>query len=64
MEPYRTLYPDAAQGLPRTVDVANKVVTLPTGKAVDPDAVGRICGLFRFLFQNRDGIRAALKRAA
>ncbi len=37
MEPYRTLFPESGERLPNTVDVAERVVVLPTGTAVTPD---------------------------
>jgi dTDP-4-amino-4,6-dideoxygalactose transaminase len=45
MEPYRTLYPDAAARLPHTEAVAAKLVVLPTGTGVSPDDIERLCDL-------------------
>ena len=42
MEPYKTLYPDAASRLPNTMLVAERVVVLPTGSGVRPDDCRRI----------------------
>ena len=47
MEPYRTLYPDAGKYLPRTEEVAARVMVLPTGTAVTPEAIEKIAGLLR-----------------
>ncbi|HOE67158.1 MAG TPA: DegT/DnrJ/EryC1/StrS family aminotransferase [Candidatus Hydrogenedentes bacterium] len=45
MEPYRTLYPEAGRNLPRTEEVAARVIVLPTGKAVDVATISIICGM-------------------
>jgi dTDP-4-amino-4,6-dideoxygalactose transaminase len=52
MEPYRTLFPAAVELLPDTERVAARVIVLPTGTAVDPEVVARICGLIRSAFQH------------
>ena len=43
MQPYRTLQPDASQWLPATEQVAQRVIVLPTGQAVDESSVADIC---------------------
>lgn len=45
MEPYRTLYPEAGRDLPRTEEVAGRVIVLPTGTAVEPEMIRTIGGL-------------------
>ena len=47
MEPYRTMYPDAGRNLPRTEEVAARVLVLPTGTGVDAAAIETIGGLLR-----------------
>ncbi|MCU1417975.1 MAG: hypothetical protein JWP32_2149 [Schumannella sp.] len=47
MEPYRTLDPDAGTRLPVTEAVADRVVVLPTGTAVDEADIAVIAGLVR-----------------
>jgi dTDP-4-amino-4,6-dideoxygalactose transaminase len=47
MEPYRTLFPDAGENLPVTAQVAEQVVVLPTGTAVDPADIAVIARLIR-----------------
>lgn len=47
MEPYRTLYPDASDRLPRTEAVAERVLVLPTGLGVGPDDVEKVAGIIR-----------------
>jgi dTDP-4-amino-4,6-dideoxygalactose transaminase len=47
VEPYRTLEPEAGLALPTTERIANQVIVLPTGSAVDVEAVETIAGLVR-----------------
>lgn len=47
MEPYRRLYPDAGRNLPRTEEVAARVLVLPTGTGVDAAAIETMGGLLR-----------------
>lgn len=42
LEPYRSLFTDAGLYLPHTAEVADRVVVLPTGSALDAEACGRI----------------------
>ena len=61
MEPYRSLYPHARLLLPVTERVADKVLLLPTGTAVDPSTVARICDLVRSALARPAEVRAALE---
>jgi dTDP-4-amino-4,6-dideoxygalactose transaminase len=47
MEPYRSLFPHAGLLLPETERVAARVIVLPTGTAVGPDEIRRVCGRIR-----------------
>jgi len=47
MEPYRTLYPEAARDLPETERVADRVIVLPTGTSVDENAIRVVAGIVR-----------------
>ena len=47
MEPYRTLYPDAARHLIETERVADRVIVLPTGTSVDEEAIRIVAGIIR-----------------
>jgi dTDP-4-amino-4,6-dideoxygalactose transaminase len=47
MEPYRTLFPDAGRHLPHTEQVTKKVLVLPTGTAMSPEAISAICQILR-----------------
>ncbi len=45
MEPYATIFPDAGRNLPVTQSLSNRLLCLPTGSAVTPEDVKRICNL-------------------
>lgn len=47
MEPYRSLFPAAGQNLPHTEHLVRRVLILPTGTAVEPEQIRRICGIVR-----------------
>lgn len=47
MQPYRDRFPDAGQYLPRTIEVADRVIVLPTGTAVDDSHIDLIGRIFR-----------------
>jgi len=46
-EPYRTLDPRSAERLPRTEQVAARVLQLPTGTAVSPEAIDAVSAVIR-----------------
>ena len=48
MEPYRTIFPDAARSLPHTETLTARVLVLPTGTTVGPEDVGSVCDIIRF----------------
>ena len=43
MEPYKKLQPNAGDELPITEEVASRIVILPTGTAVNPKIINKIC---------------------
>lgn len=47
MEPYRTLDPGASAALAVTEAVADSVIVLPTGTAIDEDAIGVVAAIVR-----------------
>jgi dTDP-4-amino-4,6-dideoxygalactose transaminase len=47
MEPYRTLFPDAGEHLPETERLAERILALPTGTAMEPAAVTTVADLIR-----------------
>jgi len=60
MEPYRTLYPDAASRLPHTEAIASRLLVLPTGTAMDIDAIDRLCAVLALLVAQGPAFRRAL----
>lgn len=47
MKPYRDLYPEAGVLLTNTQQVANRIVVLPTGTAVNEEDIKTICAILR-----------------
>jgi dTDP-4-amino-4,6-dideoxygalactose transaminase len=47
MKPYRDLYPEAGALLTNTQKVANRIVVLPTGTAVNEEDIKAICAILR-----------------
>lgn len=45
MQPYRDLYPEAGKQLPQTEAVEDRIIVMPTGTAVDPETISKICGI-------------------
>ena len=43
MEPYRSYYPNAGLLLPETEKLAKRVLCLPTGTAINEEAIKKIC---------------------
>jgi dTDP-4-amino-4,6-dideoxygalactose transaminase len=64
MEPYRSLFPHAGLLLPETERVAQCVLTLPTGTAVVPEQIEKICGIIRLVRDNTDAVRRRLDKCA
>jgi dTDP-4-amino-4,6-dideoxygalactose transaminase len=62
MEPYRSLYPHAGLLLPVTERAAARVLLLPTGTAIGPDAVSAICNILRTALAHAGDVRARLAR--
>src|ERR1043166_7152087 len=51
MEPYRTADPAAAERLPQTDALAQRVLCLPTGSAIGSTDIATICDLIHFVIQ-------------
>lgn len=60
MEPYRSLYPHSGLLLPNTLRVAERVLLLPTGTAVDEATIKTICSIIRTAIAQADTVRARL----
>lgn len=63
MEPYRSLYPADRFELPETEKLAQRVLCLPTGTAVGPADVERVCDLISFAVGHAGEIRGRGKDA-
>jgi dTDP-4-amino-4,6-dideoxygalactose transaminase len=61
MEPYRSLYPYSSVFLEKTERLADRIISFPTGTAVDSDSIKRITSLVSFIHQNSGGIKNKMK---
>ena len=52
MEPYSSLFPNAGRDLPRTSEIADRVLVLPTGAAMSSERIVQVCSLVRFAAEN------------
>jgi dTDP-4-amino-4,6-dideoxygalactose transaminase len=48
MEPYRSYFPNAEMLLPHTRRVSDRVLSLPTGTAVNHETIAQVCAIIRF----------------
>jgi dTDP-4-dehydro-6-deoxyglucose aminotransferase len=62
MEPYRSHPPSTALKLPDTERLAERLLVLPTGTAVQEDDVVEICAMLRLIVANSGEVRARLDR--
>jgi dTDP-4-amino-4,6-dideoxygalactose transaminase len=60
MEPYRSYYPHAALLLPETEALMQRVLTLPTGTAVELDDITTVCSIVREAAANADAVTRQL----
>jgi dTDP-4-amino-4,6-dideoxygalactose transaminase len=60
MEPYRSYFPHAGLLLPETERLVRRVLTLPTGTAVDATIVRRVCDIIRLAIENAPQVRRRL----
>lgn len=63
MEPYRSHFPHAGLLLPQTEALAGRVMVLPTGPSLSPDAVRRICASIRLAVENGPEVTRRLREA-
>ena len=61
MEPYRTLQPDSFRHLPRTEQMAARIMVLPTGLAVSTDNIQTVCRLIRSALSQAEKVRRAIR---
>ncbi len=60
MEPYRSYFPNAELLLPHTRMVSDRVLSLPTGTAVNHDTIAQVCAIVRFAIAHGRQIAARL----
>lgn len=60
MEPYRSYYPHARLLLPETEKLTQRVMSLPTGTAVDETIVSMVCEIIRAALENPQEIRRSV----
>jgi dTDP-4-amino-4,6-dideoxygalactose transaminase len=60
MKPYREMYPDEDRFLPRTNELASRVIVLPTGTAVSPKDIDIICEILRSTCLQANDVRGIL----
>lgn len=58
MEPYRTLYPDPTHLLPNTMELCDRVLSLPNGTAIGVSEIQKVCSLIRMAVENGPAITA------
>jgi dTDP-4-amino-4,6-dideoxygalactose transaminase len=64
MEPYRSYYPNTGLLLPETEKMAERVICLPTGTAVHPEDIEKICLLIRIVVKHSTEIASKLSNPA
>jgi dTDP-4-amino-4,6-dideoxygalactose transaminase len=60
MEPYRSYFPHAGLLLPETERLAKQVLSLPTGTAIGPAEIGKICQIIRLVVAHSPEVRQRL----
>jgi dTDP-4-amino-4,6-dideoxygalactose transaminase len=60
MEPYRSYFPHAHLLLPKTEELAKKVLSLPTGTGVSTQDIIAICQIIRFSIEHSQEIRQSV----
>jgi dTDP-4-amino-4,6-dideoxygalactose transaminase len=60
MEPYRSYFPHAGLVLPHTERLVQRVLSLPTGTAIEPNDISQICQIIRLAVCAGPAVQAAL----
>ena len=60
MEPYRSYYPNVGLLLHETEKLSERVLCLPTGMAVEPSDIQKICQIIGFVMKNGTELRKRL----
>jgi dTDP-4-amino-4,6-dideoxygalactose transaminase len=64
MEPYHSQFPSAGVLLPETEKTVQRVLVLPTGTAIGPDEVSKICQIIRLVVAHGREVRERLEEMA
>ena len=62
MEPYRSSFPNAGLLLPETERVAARVLSLPTGSAVNAEQIDTICQMIEFVCRNSAEVAGEVRK--
>lgn len=62
MEPYRSLAPMAYRWLPNTEALAQSVMILPTGTAIEVEVAAEVCSVLRLAVELHTEVESALRR--
>jgi dTDP-4-amino-4,6-dideoxygalactose transaminase len=62
MEPYRSYFPHAGLLLPETEEFVERLLSLPTGTAVGPGEIGKICQIIRLVVEHGPQVRERLQK--
>lgn len=60
MEPYRSYFPHSGLLLPNTVRLSQRVLLLPTGTAIDPPTVSKICEILHLIIRHSGEVKTRL----
>ena len=63
MEPYRTSFPNAGRLLPESERLAQRVLSLPTGTAVGPAEIAKVCRIISFAVAHAPQVRERQQHA-
>jgi dTDP-4-amino-4,6-dideoxygalactose transaminase len=61
MEPYSSYYPHAGLRLPRTEDLTDRVLSLPTGTTVRPGDIDNVCQIIGFVMTHVNTVKERLR---
>jgi dTDP-4-amino-4,6-dideoxygalactose transaminase len=62
MEPYRSYFPHAGLLLPETEKLVKRVLSLPTGTAIESDEVSTVCQIIRMVVARGQEVQERLRR--
>jgi len=62
VEPYRSYFPHAGMLLPQTEALTERVLVLPTGTAVGPEEIRKICQIITLTLSHAQEVRERLRR--